>query len=149
MMALFKGFLVSLAGPAPNYDMQRILSTKNPVEASKMSGMVNIALFFPRYLMIAGLTVLALGFYIPQIKAMGANFNFESLLPIAIRDYVPDGLRGLLVAGLIAAFMSTYAATVNAAPAYIVNDIYKKYIRPNADEKVYVKMSYIVSLAEL
>ncbi len=147
MMALFKGFLVSLAGPAPNYDMQRILATKNPVEASKMSGMVNIALFFPRYMMIAGLTVLALGFYIPQIKAMGGNFNFESLLPIAIKDFVPNGLRGLLIAGLVAAFMSTYAATVNAAPAYIVNDIYKKYIRPKADEKVYVKMSYIVSLA--
>ncbi|MEJ2616937.1 MAG: sodium:solute symporter, partial [Ignavibacteriaceae bacterium] len=64
-----------------------------------------------------------------------------------IKDFVPNGLRGLLIAGLVAAFMSTYAATVNAAPAYIVNDIYKKYIRPNADEKVYVKMSYIVSLA--
>ena len=147
MMVLFKGFLVSLAGPAPNYDMQRILSTKNPVEASKMSGMVNIALFFPRYMMIAGLTVLALGFYIPQIKAMGGNFNFESLLPIAIRDFVPNGLRGLLVAGLVAAFMSTYAATVNAAPAYLVNDIYKRFIKPNADEKIYVRMSYIVSLA--
>ncbi len=147
MMVLFKGFLVSLAGPAPNYDMQRILSTKNPVEASKMSGFVNVALFFPRYMMIAGLTVLALSFYIPQIKSMGGNFNFESLLPIAIKDFVPNGLRGILVAGLIAAFMSTYAATVNAAPAYLVNDIYKKYLRPNESEKKYVWMSYIVSLA--
>lgn len=147
MIVLFKGILVSLAGPAPNYDMQRILSTKNPVEASKMSGMVNIALFFPRYMMIAGLVVLALGFYIPQIRAMGAHFNFESLLPIAIKDFVPDGLKGVLIAGLVAAFMSTYAATVNAAPAYLVNDVYKKYLKPNASEKTYVRMSYIVSLA--
>ena len=43
--------------------------------------------------------------------------------------------------------MSTYAATVNAAPAYLVNDIYKRFIKPNADEKIYVRMSYIVSLA--
>jgi solute:Na+ symporter, SSS family len=147
MVVLFKGFLLSLAGPAPNYDMQRILATKNPVEASKMSGMVNVALFFPRYVMIAGLTVLALAFYIPQIKSAGVNFDFETILPVAIRDFVPDGLKGILIAGLIAAFMSTYAATVNAAPAYIVNDIYKKYIRPNADEKIYVRMSYIVSFA--
>ncbi len=147
MIVLFKGILVSLAGPAPNYDMQRILSTKNPVEASKMSGMVNVALFFPRYMMIAGLTILALGFYIPQIRAMGANFNFESILPIAIKDYVPDGLKGVLIAGLVAAFMSTYAATVNAAPAYLVNDVYKKYLKPDAGEKTYVRMSYIVSLA--
>ena len=76
MIVLFKGFLVSLAGPAPNYDMQRVLATKNPVEASKMSGMVNIVLFFPRYMMIAGLTVLAFGFFIPQIKAAGAKLQF-------------------------------------------------------------------------
>ena len=147
MIIVFKGFLVSMAGPAPNYDMQRILATKSPVEAAKMSGIVNVALFIPRYMMIAGLAVLAIGFYIPQIQAMGANFDFETILPIAIRDYIPMGLRGFLIAGLVAAFMSTYAATVNAAPAYIVNDIYKRYIKPNADEKTYVRMSYIISLA--
>jgi Na+/proline symporter len=145
MVILFKGFLVSMAGPAPNYDMQRVLATKNPVEASKMSGMVNVALFFPRYMMIAGLTVLALAFYVPQIRSMGANFDFESILPVAIRDFVPDGLKGVLIAGLVAAFMSTYAATVNAAPAYLVNDIYKRYIKPKASEKTYVRMSYLVS----
>ena len=147
MVIVFKGFLVSMAGPAPNYDMQRILATRSPVEAAKMSGMVSVVLFVPRYMMIAGLTVLALGFFIPHIQAMGANFDFELILPIAIRDYVPAGLRGILIAGLVAAFMSTYAATVNAAPAYIVNDIYKKYIKPNADEKTYVRMSYIISFA--
>src|SRR3972149_1852432 len=146
MVILFKGFLVSMAGPAPKYDMQRILATKSPVEAAKMSGMVSVALFLPRYLMIAGLTVLALGFFIPHIQAMGANFDFETILPIAIRDYVPSGLRGVLIAGLVAAFMSTYSATVNAAPAYLVNDIYKKYINPDASDKTYVRMSYIISL---
>jgi solute:Na+ symporter, SSS family len=50
-----------------------------------------------------------------------------------------------LIAGLLAAFMSTYAATVNAAPAYFVNDIYKRYINPDGDNKLYVKMSYWVS----
>jgi len=47
----------------------------------------------------------------------------------------------------LAAFMSNFAATVNAAPAYIVNDIYKKYINPNADPKKYVRISYIASIA--
>jgi len=98
-------------------------------------------------MMIAGLTVLAIGFFIPQIQGMGKEFDFEMILPIAIRDYVPTGLRGVLIAGLVAAFMSTYAATVNAAPAYIVNDIYKKYLKPDADKKVYVRMSYLTSLA--
>ena len=48
-----------------------------------------------------------------------------------MKNFVPTGLFGLLIAALLAAFMSTYAATVNAAPAYIVNDIYKRYINPN------------------
>ena len=222
MMILFKGFLLSVAGPAPNYDMQRILATKNPREASKMSGFVSVALFFPRYMLIAGLVVLALAFLMPDLEAMGdaegtearvieltssqagvdasqinrdtlftddlnigpadkldlaAKFNnefsidfpqegeniptvgaavdyivnkktdLEMILPMAMSRFVPTGLLGVLMAGLIAAFMSTFAATVNAAPAYIVNDIYKRYINPNATDRQYVKMSYIISLA--
>ena len=57
MMMVFKGVLLSAAGPAPNYDMQRILATKNPKEAAMMSGLVTIVLFVPRYFMIAGITV--------------------------------------------------------------------------------------------
>jgi len=48
MLMLFKGVLASMAGPTPNYDMQRILATRNVREASLMSGMVNVALYFPR-----------------------------------------------------------------------------------------------------
>lgn len=146
IMMLFKGILVSAAGPAPNYDMQRILATKNPKEASKMSWLVSVVLFFPRYMMIAGLTVLALVFFMPQLKAMGTNIDFEMVLPLALKNLIPVGLVGVLLAGLLAAFMSTYAATINAAPAYVVNDIYKKFINPNAHPKKYVHMSIIVSI---
>lgn len=147
MMILFKGFLISLAGPAPNYDMQRILATKSPKEAAKMSGLVSVVLFFPRYMLIGGLGVLAIVYLMPQLEAMGNNIDFEMILPMAMSKFVPTGLLGILMAGLIAAFMSTFAATVNAAPAYIVNDIYKRYINPNASDKQYVKMSYIISFA--
>lgn len=146
MMMLFKGLLVSFAGPAPNYDMQRILATKTPSEASKMSGFVSVALYFPRFMMITGLVVLALVFISPELNSMGKDLDLELVLPYAIKNFVPSGLMGVLLAGLLAAFMSTFAATVNAAPAYIVNDIYKKYINPNADKKKYVRMSYLASL---
>ena len=53
---------MSTAGPAPNYDMQRILAAKSPKEAAMMSGLVTVVLFVPRYFMIAGITVLALVF---------------------------------------------------------------------------------------
>lgn len=146
IMVLFKGILVSIAGPAPNYDMQRILATRNPKEAAKMSWFVSVVLFFPRYMMIAGLTVLALVFLMPELKAMGPDVDFEMVLPLALRNLIPVGLVGVLLAGLLAAFMSTYAATLNAAPAYVVNDVYKKFINPNAHPKKYVTLSIIVSI---
>ena len=145
MMMLFKGILISMAGPAPNYDMQRILSTKNPREASLMSAWVNVVLIFPRYFMITGLSILALVFYSDQIKSMGSNIDFEMVLPYALGRFVPVGLLGLLLAGLLAAFMSNFAATVNAAPPYVVNDIYKRFINPNASAKTYVRLSYVSS----
>jgi Na+/proline symporter len=145
MMMLFKGILISTAGPAPNYDMQRILSTKNPREASLMSAWVNVVLIFPRYLMITGLTILALVFYSDRIRSMGSNIDFEMVLPYALGRFVPVGLLGLTVAGLLAAFMSNFAATVNAAPPYIVNDIYKRFINPDASPRTYVRLSYLSS----
>lgn len=147
MLMLFKGMLQSGAGPAPNYDMQRVLSARTPKEAAKMSGLVSLVLLIPRYMLITGLTVLALAFFSTQLAGMGENVDFELILPWAMANFVPAGLLGLLIAALLAAFMSTYAATVNAAPAYIVNDIYKRYINPDASEKVYVRMSYATSLA--
>ncbi len=127
MMMVFKGILVSLAGPAPNYDMQKILSTKSPEEASKMSGFVSVVLMPIRYLMIAGFAALALIFYdrLDLITAAG-TIDFELILPSAIKEFVPVGLMGLLLAGLLAAFMSTFAGTLNAAQAYLINDIYLK-----------------------
>ena len=145
MALLFKGVLISAAGPAPNYDMQRVLSCKNPREASMMSGWVNVVLTFPRYFLITGLTILALVFYSDHIRSMGAKMDFEVVLPLALGRFVPAGLLGFLIAGLMAAYMSNFAATVNAAPPYFVNDIYKRFINPNADPKTYVRLSYLSS----
>jgi len=146
-MILLKGVLQSMAGPAPNYDMQRVLSTKTPKDAAKMSGLVNLVLLFPRYLLITGLTILALVFFTDELKGMGNQLDFEQILPFAIKNFVPVGLLGLLIAGLFAAFMSSFAASVNAAPAYLVNDIYKRYINGEASDKKYVRLSYLCSIA--
>jgi Na+/proline symporter len=147
MMLLFKGILISAAGPAPNYDMQRVLSSKSPREASMMSAWVNIVLTPPRYVLVIGLTILAAAFFGDSIHAMGPHMDFELVLPMALERFVPVGLLGFLIAGLLAAFMSNFAATVNAAPPYFVNDIYKRFINPHASPKTYVRLSYLASLA--
>jgi Na+/proline symporter len=112
-----------------------------------MSAGVNVVLTFPRYFLTAGLAVLAAAFFSDSIRAMGANMDFELVLPYALARFVPVGLLGLLISGLLAAFMANFAATVNAAPPYFVNDIYKRYIRPDAPPITYVRLSYLSSFA--
>jgi SSS family solute:Na+ symporter len=154
MLMLFKGVMASMAGPAPNYDMQRVLATRSPREASLMSATVNVVLYFPRYMLVVGLTVLALGPLRETLQGMwatavqqGKQPDFEQILPVVIQSaIIPVGLTGLLLAGLLAAFMSTFAATVNAGPAYIVNDIYKRFINPTASNRLQVRMSYATSV---
>jgi SSS family solute:Na+ symporter len=147
-LMFFKGILASLAGPAPNYDMQRVLATRNPREASLMNGMVCCVLYFPRYMMITGITLLAIAFCLPELQAMEKP-DFEKLLPIVLTKSVPTGVMGLMLAGLLAAFMSNFAATINAAPAYLVNDIYKRFINPNSSGATDIWMSRVASSAVL
>ena len=146
MMMIFKGVLVSLAGPAPTYDMQKILSTKSEREAALMSGSVSIILMPIRYLMIAGFGILGLLYYDKLNLMVGSRLDFEQILPSAINEFVPVGFLGLLLAGLLAAFMSTFAGTLNAAQAYVVNDIYLKYMNPNADNNKIKSINYIAGL---
>ncbi len=147
IMVLFQGILKAAAGPAPNYDMQRVLATRSPKDAAKMNWFVNVVMIFPRYTLVSGITVLALIHFSPQLQSMGPNIDFEMILPYIIRNILPVGLVGLLLAGLLAAFMSNYAATINAAPAYVVNDIYKRFINPHAEDKTYVRLSYVTTIA--
>jgi Na+/proline symporter len=51
---------------------------------------------------------------------------------------------GLTLTGLLGAFMGTFAGTLNAAQAYIVNDIYLKYINPKASNKKIITMNYLI-----
>ena len=146
ILMVLKGVFASVAGPVPSYDMQRILATKTPAEAAKMSFLTICVLYIPRYFMIIGFAVLALVFLGPELTAMGDNLDFEQVLPMAINKFLPVGLKGLMLAGFLAAFMGTFAAFVNSAPAYIVNDIYKKYINPGAPDKKLVQLSIISSL---
>jgi len=145
MMMLFKGILISMAGPAPNYDMQRVLATRKPKESAFMSGIVSVCLF-PRWLMISGITVLAIAFFTPQLKAMGPDIDFEMILPYVVNNFIPVGLTGFLLAGLLAAFMSTFDATVNAGASYLVNDVYKPYINPKGTDRQFVYASYAASV---
>lgn len=155
MAMLCKGLAVSIAGPAPNYDMQRILAARTPREAGFMSGVVSVCLL-PRWILISAITLLGLKFLTPKFAALdpqftintpaGPRIDFEMVLPYVVREFVPVGLTGLLLAGLLAAFMSTFSATLNAGGAYLVNDLYKRFIKPAAGARHYVAVSYVAQV---
>jgi Na+/proline symporter len=146
MLMLFKGIMASAAGPAPNYDMQKILSTRSPREASLMSGFVSVVLFPVRYLLVVGFAVLGLLYYNQMDLTVAGKVDFEQVLPAAMSQFVPAGLMGCLLAGLLAAFLGTFAGTLNAAQAYVINDFYLKYFRPRAGNREMSVVSYAVGL---
>lgn len=147
MMMVFKGVLVSLAGPAPTYDMQKVLSTRSPRDAALMSGSVSLILMPLRYFMIAGFGVLAVLNFDQLDLIVAGKIDFEQILPSAINEFVPNGVLGLLLAGLLAAFVSTFAGTLNATQAYIVNDVYLKHINPKATSRNVYRMNWLAGLA--
>jgi solute:Na+ symporter, SSS family len=145
-LMVFKGILASLAGPTPNYDMQKILSARSPQDAAKMSAFVSVVLIPTRYLMIMGFTVLAILNYDQLNLTSASGIDFERILPAAIQKFAPTGLLGLILAGLLAAFIGTFAGTLNAAQAYLVNDVYLRYVNPKATNKTVSRMNYATGI---
>jgi len=144
MMMLFKGIFAAGAGPAPNYDMQKILSSRSPKEASKMTGFVSLILLPVRYSMIIGLTVLGLLYFKDMNLSTGSGgTDFERVLPAAVNNFLPPIVLGIVLTGLLGAFMGTFSGTLNAAQAYIVNDIYLKYVNPAASNRRTIYMNYL------
>ncbi|MDW7695136.1 sodium:solute symporter family protein [Flammeovirgaceae bacterium SG7u.111] len=75
----------------------------------------------------------------PEADDRGATYV------MMIRDYLPSGLVGLLLAAFLAAYMSTIASQIVWGTSYIINDLYRPFIKPNAEEKFYVKVSKITT----
>lgn len=146
MMMLFKGVLASLAGPTPNYDMQKILASRTPEDASKMSGFVSLILLPIRYSMVIGFTVLALLYADKLDLSSASGVDFERILPATLVDSLPVFVRGLVVAGLVAAFMGTFAGTLNTAQSYFVNDVYLKYFKPAASLRQTLNAHYLAGI---
>jgi Na+/proline symporter len=61
-------------------------------------------------------------------------------------DYLPASLRGLMVAAFAAAFMSTIGTQLNWGASYLVNDLYKRFIRPTEPDRHYVFISQVATV---
>ncbi len=68
------------------------------------------------------------------------------MYPKLMVRYLPKGLLGLLIAVFLAAYMSTIASQLNWGTSYVINDLYRRFIRKKSDEKHYVKASRITMM---
>ncbi len=62
-------------------------------------------------------------------------------------DHLPASLRGLMLAGFAAAYMSTVSTHINLGASYLINDVYRRFLRPEAAERHYVMASRVASVA--
>jgi SSS family solute:Na+ symporter len=70
----------------------------------------------------------------------------ESSYMMVVNDHVPHALRGIVLAGFLAAFMSTIATQLNWGTSYLVEDFYRRFLRRGATERHYIHVSQIVTL---
>lgn len=65
---------------------------------------------------------------------------------MAMRDFLPSGLKGLLLVAFLAAYMSTISTQLNWGTSYVINDLYKPFIKPKATQKNLVQVSRLATL---
>ena len=118
------------SGGTSGYMIQRYFASKSDRDAGLLSLFWTFLLSF-RWPFIASIAVMGVVFG----TSNGVINDPETVLPIVIHKLVPSGIKGFLVAGLIAAAMSTFDSTVNAGASYWVKDIYQAYLNPKASEK--------------
>ncbi len=131
MMWLGRSVLEGMGGVG-GYTDQRFFAARSEREASLLT-LEAIVLALLRWTMVAGLVVMG-----HQLLARGGpgaaliGADAEQVLPVVLSQMLPVGLKGFIVAGLIAAAMSTFDSTLNAGASYIVKDVYQSYLRPGA-----------------
>lgn len=141
MFYLLRSTIDGMCGSG-GYMIQRFMAAKNEREVGLLSVFWIFLLSF-RWPFIMAIAILAV-----SLSASGRVIeNPEVVLPTVLMELFPPGIKGLLVAGLLAAAMSTYVAIVNSGAAYWVNDIYQRFLRPEADRKTLISQSRIASVA--
>ncbi len=133
------------SAPGKGYSVQRLLATKTERDAK----LAFLWYAFLHYVMrpwpwiVVGILSMI---YFPEVE------DTEHVFPLMIDHFLPTGLKGIMVAAMLAAFMSTIDTHLNWGASYLVNDVYEPYIKQNATPRHYVwiarfTMIFIMALA--
>jgi solute:Na+ symporter, SSS family len=131
------GLLLNMSGAGGHYGEQRFLATRSSADAAK-AGCAWGFFSIPRWAMIAGFVFLA-------ASGLVGSADPEKILPVVIVQMIPAGLRGFLIAALLAAFMSSFSSTVNAAASMVVRDMVQP-AKPGLSVKALIRVSYIATV---
>ncbi len=134
------------------YIAQRMLSAKNENHALGATLLFNVAHYALRpwpWILVAlaslivypNLTDIEAAFPHVDPSVIGHDLAYPAML-----SYLPAGLLGLVLASLIAAFMSTISTHLNWGASYVVNDFYKRFLRPNAGNRELVRVGRITTV---
>lgn len=131
------------------YIVQRVLSARNLEQARYGTIFAGFLKIMPIFLFLfPGTIALALhqqGVISMPLDAAGAPQG-DKALPVLVTSILPIGLKGLVVAGFLAALMSSLAACFNSCATLVTFDVYRK-LRPQASEKRLVRVGQLTTLA--
>ena len=110
------------------YVAQRMMSTKSEKDAVYATLFFQIAHYCirPWPWILVGLSCIIL---YPNLKDPQMGYI------LAMKDFLPDGIRGLLLVAFFAAYMSTIATQLNWGASYLVNDLYHRFVNPKANDQ--------------
>ncbi|MCA9670038.1 MAG: Na+:solute symporter [Myxococcales bacterium] len=144
----FKTFLVFITlkwwGNPPSSVNQRIMSTRDERHATFSQTLFAAVHFGINYWPMILVALVAIGRY-PQLPLAKAEQGYALLLV----NVLPTGMLGLMLASLTAAFMSTVDTQANTGASFMINDIYRRFIRREADSKHYVRASQVATVIML
>jgi Na+/proline symporter len=129
------------SGGSGGYLIQRYFAAKSDREAGLLSVFWIFLLSF-RWPFVVAIAVMGISYGVSETVIQ----NPEEVLPSVILNMIPVGLKGLIIAGLIAAAMSTFDSVVNSGAAYWVKDIYQRFLNQDATEKALVMQSRLASI---
>jgi len=119
--------------------VQRMSSTKNERHSLLATLWFNVAHYALRpwpWILVA----------LASIAVFPSMKDGEAAYPAMIKEFVPPGLLGVVIASFLGAFMSTIDTNLNLSSSYIVNDVYRRFVRRDASEAHYVLVSRIASV---
>jgi SSS family solute:Na+ symporter len=140
------GFVLSFGYWTTNFaEVQRALSAKN-MSAARRTPIIGA---FPK-LLIPALTVIPGLIAVVTVKGLGADkgdMTYNNVIPLLMRDLLPNGVLGVAVTGLLASFMAGMAANVSGFNTVFTYDIWQAYIRKDRSDDYYLRVGRYATVA--